>query len=318
MSEAAPALEPAAPRGLGARIPPGIRHMAASAFFYSLMALLVKLGGERLPASQLVLARAILCLFFSWLWLRRVGLSPWGQNPRLLVLRGLFGTVGLVCFYYTLVTLPLAESVVIANTAPILTAVLAALVLREPVSRRLVVAVACSACGVIAIARPAVLFGGSVFAHEAVHPLGVVVGFVGATASACVYVLIRRIRDRESPLVMVFYFPLVTVPLSLPFAIAKWVWPTPAEWLILLGLGVATQMAQVHMTRGLVLVPAGRASAVAYIQVVLATLWGVVLFGEIPDLLTLGGAALIIAGTVTVALSRFGGRRAGEDGKVRR
>ena len=304
MSELASELDPAAPQGLGARIPPGIRHMAASAFFFSVMSLLVKLGGERLPASQLVLARAILCLIFSWLWLRRVGVSPWGKNPRLLVLRGLFGTVGLACFYYTLVTLPLAESVVIANTAPILTAMLAALVLREPVSRRLVLAVACSACGVIAIARPSVLFGGSALAHEAVDPLGVVVGFVGATASACVYVLIRRIRDRESPLVMVFYFPLVTVPLALPFAVAKWVWPTPAEWLILLALGAATQMAQVHMTRGLVLVPAGRATAVAYIQVVLAALWGALLFSEIPDLLTVAGAALIIAGTLIVALVR--------------
>lgn len=302
MSEIAPALDPAAPRGLGARIPPGIRHMVASAFFFSMMSLLVKLGGERLPASQLVLARAILCLVFSWLWLRRVGVEPWGQNPRLLVLRGLFGTVGLACFYYTLVTLPLAESVVLANTSPILTALLAALVLREPVSRRLVLAVAFSACGVIAIARPSLLFGGSALAHEAVSPLGVVVGFVGATASACVYVLIRRIRDRESPLVMVFYFPLVTVPLALPFAVAQWVWPTPTEWLLLLGLGVATQMAQVHMTRGLVLVPAGRATAVGYLQVVLAAVWGALLFGELPDLLTLGGAALIIGGTLIVAL----------------
>jgi drug/metabolite transporter (DMT)-like permease len=115
-------------------------------------------------------------------------------------------------------------------------------------------------------------------------------------------VLIRRIRDRESPLVMVFYFPLVTVPLALPFAVAQWVWPTPTEWLLLLGLGVATQMAQVHMTRGLVLVPAGRATAVGYLQVVLAAVWGALLFGELPDLLTLGGAALIIGGTLIVAL----------------
>ncbi len=319
MSQIAPALGPAepAPR-LFDRIPPGMRHMVASAFFFSLMSLLVKLAGQRLPASQLVLARAIICLFLSWMWLRRAGLSPWGSNPRLLVLRGLFGTVGLVCFYYTLVTLPMAESVVIANTAPILTAVLAALVLREPVSRRLVIAVACSACGVIAIARPALIFGGSAFAHEALDPWGVIVGFIGATASACVYVLIRRIRDRESPLVMVFYFPLVTVPLALPFAVARWVWPTPVEWLMLVGLGLATQMAQVHMTRGLVLVPAGRATAVGYIQVVLAALWGALLFSEVPDLLTLGGALLVLAGTFTLALSRFERRPTGEDGKVRR
>ena len=313
MAEPAPAVAMHAPDAMAepapavsrARIPPGMRHLIAAAFFFSLMSLLVKLAGSRLPSSQLVLARAIICLVLSWMWLRRAGIAPWGSNPRLLVLRGLFGTVGLVCFYYTLVTLPMAESVVIANTAPIFTALLAAVLLGEPVNRRLIIAVACSACGVIAIARPALLFGGTPGAHpEPLDHWGVVVGFTGALASACVYVLIRRIRDRESPLVMVFYFPLVTLPLVLPLAVVRWVWPTPLEWLMLLGLGVATQMAQVHMTRGLVLVPAGRATAVAYIQVVLAALWGATLFGEVPDLLTLGGALLIIGSTVALALSR--------------
>jgi drug/metabolite transporter (DMT)-like permease len=294
------------------RIPIGFRHLVAAAFFFSLMSVLVKLAGSRLPSSQLVVARALVCLFLSWLWLRRAGLSPWGSSPGLLLLRGLFGTVGLVCFYYTLVTLPLAESVVIANTAPIFTALLAALVLREAVHPRLIAAVAASACGVVAIVRPAVLFGGTA-APAALDPWGVVVGFTGAVASACVYVLIRRIRDRESPLVVVFYFPLVTLPLVLPVAIAHWLWPTPLEWLMLLGLGVATQMAQLHMTRGLILIPAGRATAVSYLQVVLAAVWGATIFGEVPDLLTLGGALLIIAATLALAMSRLEPRPRDDD-----
>jgi drug/metabolite transporter (DMT)-like permease len=292
-------------------IPIGIRHMVAAAFFFSLMSLLVKLAGARLPSSQLVLARALVCLVLSWLWLRRAGIPPWGKSPRVLVLRGLFGTVGLVCFYYTLVTLPMAESVVIANTAPIFTALLAALLLGEAVNRRLVLAVACSIAGVLAVARPGILFGGTSNAHaQALDPWGVAVGFAGALASAFVYVLLRRIRDRESPLVAVFYFPLVTVPLVAPFAAASWLWPTPTEWLMLLGLGFATQMAQVHMTRGLMLVPAGRATAVAYIQVVLAAVWGATIFGEVPDLLTIAGALLILAGTFVAAV-RFEQRSRG-------
>ncbi|HWM88567.1 MAG TPA: DMT family transporter [Kofleriaceae bacterium] len=302
---------PASPRP--PRIPLGIQHMAASAFFFSMMSLLVKLAGERLPSSQLVLVRAIVCLFLSWAWLRRSGVSPWGSHPWMLVLRGLFGTVGLVCFYYTLVTLPLAESVVIAHTSPIFTAALAALLLAEPISRRLLVAIVCCAGGVLAIARPALVFGGE---GAPLDHWGVAVGFLGAVASACVYVLIRRIRDRENPLVMVFYFPLVTLPVVLPIAIARWVWPTPLEWLMLLGLGVATQLAQIHMTRGLVLVQAGRATAVGYIQVALAALWGALFFDEVPDLLTLGGALLILAGTLVLAFSGFRRRARGDGGIV--
>jgi drug/metabolite transporter (DMT)-like permease len=294
----------------------GVRHMVAAAFFFSLMSLLVKLAGDRLPGSQLVLARAVVCLVLSWLWLRRAGVSPWGSNPRMLLLRGLAGTVGLFCFYYALIMLPLAEAVVISHMAPIFTAILAAVALSEPINRRLAVAILFSACGVLAIVRPEFLFGASEM-QAAREPWGLAIGFVGALASACAYVLIRRIGDRENPLTTVFYFPLVTLPISLPLAAIEWLWPTPLEWLMLLGLGVATQLAQVHMTRGLALVPAGRATAISYIQVVLAALWGVLIFGEVPDLLTLAGAAMVLAGTFAATGAGFGRRRREQEAIVR-
>jgi drug/metabolite transporter (DMT)-like permease len=286
--------------------------MVAAAFFFSVMSLLVKLAGERLPSSQMVLVRAVICLLLSWIWLRRVGVSPWGVNPRALLLRGLLGTAGLICFYYTLVTLPLAEAVVIAHTAPIFTAALAAVILGERVDRRLLLAIAFCAAGVVAIARPGILFATT----PSLDPLGVAAAFAGAFSSACAYVLIRKIGSRENPLVTVFYFPLVTLPVILPFALTHWLWPRPLEWLMLLGLGVATQLAQVHMTRGLTLVPAGRATSVGYIQVVLAALWGALFFAEMPDLLTLAGATLVLGGTFALALPASGRRARGEGGNV--
>jgi drug/metabolite transporter (DMT)-like permease len=287
--------------------------MVACAFFFSIMGLLVKLAGTRLPSSQLVLVRGAICLVLSWLWLRRAGVSPWGHSPRTLLLRGLFGTFALVCFYYALVTLPLADAVVISHTSPIFTAALAAMFLEEPLSARVVGAFVCCAGGVLAITRPAALFGG---ASAGLDSLGVAVAFGGALASACVYVLIRRIRSRESPLVVVFYFPLVTVPVLLPYVATRWLWPTPLEWLILAGIGVATQLAQVQMTRGLVLLPAGRATMIGYIQVVLAAMWGALFFGEVPDLLTVGGALLILAAIISLMLPGLGRRPRTEDGIV--
>src|SRR6188768_1933734 len=94
---------------------PGVRHMAASAFFFSLMSLLVKLAGSHLPSNQIVLARGVVCLVLSYGWLRSRAIRPWGNKPRALLLRGLFGTTALLCFYYTLVTLPFAESVVLQH-----------------------------------------------------------------------------------------------------------------------------------------------------------------------------------------------------------
>lgn len=288
------------------RISLGVRHMLLSAFYFSVMSLLVR-AASRLPSHELVLARATVCLILSYLWLRSAGVSPWGNHRPALLLRGLFGTIALLCFYYALVTLPLAEGVVLLYTSPIFTAALAAVLLDEPVTGRLLAAIACCAAGVLAIARPAILFGGG----DDVSTLGVAVGFIGAMFSAGVSVLIRRVRGRDDPLVIVFYFPLVAVPVSLPFAIATWVWPTPIEWLMMLGFGVATQLAQIHMTRGLMLLPAGRATAIGYTQVVLVAIWGAIFFDEIPDALTLGGAGLILVGVLTIALTGVRGRAAG-------
>jgi drug/metabolite transporter (DMT)-like permease len=266
--------------------------MAASAVFFSLMSLLVKLAGRRLPTLEVVLVRAVICLILSWGWLRHAGVPAAGTQRARLLLRGLLGTVSLLSFYYALIALPLSDAVVIMNTSPILTAALAAMILRERAHPRLFVALLCCKGGVVAVT-------GGLHAHLA--PLGVGAAFTGAMASSLVFVLIRSMGDREHPLVVVFYFPLVTVPLVLPVAIPVWVWPTPHEWAILLGVGVSTQLAQMHMTRGLLLEPAGRAISVSYLQVVLATIWGALFFGEVPGVRTVCGAALILAALYLVA-----------------
>jgi len=112
------------------------------------------------------------------------------------------------------------------------------------------------------------------------------------------------LRGADDALVIVFYFPLVTVPLVLPFAIALWVPPTLFEWLVLLGIGVTTQIAQVYMTRGLQLEPTGRATAVGYLQIVFAAIWGALLLGERPDGWSALGAIIIVGGTLLITLRR--------------
>jgi drug/metabolite transporter (DMT)-like permease len=76
------------------------------------------------------------------------------------------------------------------------------------------------------------------------------------------------------------------------------------EWGVLFATGVSTQIAQVYMTRGLQLEPAGRATAVGYLQVVFAATWGVLLLNERPDIWSAVGAAVIIGGTLLVSLRR--------------
>lgn len=279
----------------------GALFMITSALAFSLMTVLVKLAGERLPSQEIVLARALISLVLSYSLLTRAGLSPWGQHRRWLWLRGVFGFAGLSCVFAAVTHLPLAEATVLQYMHPPMTAMLAALFLKETVSRRVFAGSALSLMGVVLVARPALLFGEAV---DGLDPVWVAVALGGAFFSAAAYVTVRHLSAKEDPLVIVFYFPLVTVPAALPTVIPNFVWPVGREWLLLLGIGVATQVGQVSLTRGLAALPASQGTALSYLQVAFATLWGVLVFGDHPDALSIAGGLLVIASSLWIARAK--------------
>jgi drug/metabolite transporter (DMT)-like permease len=281
----------------------GVVHMVHAALWFAVMSTLVKLASERLPTMQIVFARGFVTLGLAAASLVHARKSPFGGRTGLLCLRGLIGSCALVCFYAAVVHLPLAEATVVHQTAPLWTALLAAWLLHERLRPRIVVALLGAFAGVLMIARPSWLFGGGPAA-----PLPWEFAFVallGAMLSAIAYVTVRRLGRTEDPLVVVFWFPLVTVPMTAPFALPQWTWPTWQEWLLLLGIGASTQIAQVELTRGLAKEAAGRATAVGYLQVAFATLFGAVVFGALPDAWSWAGMA-----TIVVSLAAAGRRGA--------
>ncbi|MGE3166381.1 MAG: DMT family transporter [Planctomycetota bacterium] len=280
------------------KLTPGAPAMLASAMAFSVMSLLVKLAGERLPAAEIVFFRSVISLVLSYAHLRRTRRSPWGSQHGLLLLRGVLGFLALSCFFYAITELPLAEVTVIHYLNPVFTGVLAAIFLRERSGRLLGVSVATSLFGVILVTQPAVLFG---HAADPLPGLPTLAALGGAVFGAAAYTVVRRLAGTEHPLVIVFYFPLVAVPASIPAFASAAVMPNAVEWLLLLGVGIATQVGQVALTRGLQLEPAGRATALSYSQVIFATLWGGLVFGAWPGPLAIGGGALVFAGTLLVA-----------------
>ena len=154
--------------------------------------------------------------------------------------------------------------------------------------------------GVVLVARPQVLFGSAV----ALDPAAVAIAVLGAVFSAAAYVTVRQLRKTDHPAVVVLSFPVVATPVFLPLALAVWVPPTPLEWLVLGGVGVTTQIAQVCLTHGLHRVPAGEGTAVGYLQIAFAMLWSVAIFDEQVDGIALCGALMVVAGVVIAALGR--------------
>jgi drug/metabolite transporter (DMT)-like permease len=263
------------------------------------MTLFVKMAGRRLPSHEIVLARGVVTLVLSYALVKRARLSPWGKNRGILAVRGIFGFAALTCFYFAVTRLPLAEVTVIQYTSPIWTSLFAVPFLGERISSRVFGACFLSLVGVSLIARPDFLFGGGA---SNLDMAAVCVALISSFLSSGAYISVRKASKTEHTWVIIFYFALFSTLFGIPLAAPVALMPQGGEWLLLLGVGVTTQLAQMCLTRGLSLIPAGRAITIGYAQILFAGLWGALFFSEYPDLWTVVGACLVIFGTAIVSI----------------
>ena len=265
-----------------------------SSVSFALMGLCIKQVGGRIPVAEVVMARSIVSLILSAWLLQRAKVSPWGQRRWLLMWRGVVGTVALFCVFGALAGLPLGAATVLQYLNPTFTALLAWIWLGEPFTLRVALAVLLGWLGVVVLMDPTGITSG--LGSLPLEPL--LLGLAGAFCSAVAYVSVRALGRSEHPLVVVFYFPLMSLPLTLPPVLAHPVLPTGMELLWLVGVGVFTQLGQIGITKGLIGLPAGRATAIGYAQVPIAALLGVLVLREPLPANLLMAAVLILAATL--------------------
>src|SRR5688500_270011 len=219
--------------------------MLVGAFWFSVMSVLVKLAGQRLPSMEIVFFRGILTLAMSYVIVKRARIHPvLGVNRRLLIQRGVLGAAALACFLFSLTHLPLAESTLIQYMNPVFAILVAHWWFGEKAGRGEWIALAASLVGVLLITRPAFLFGG---ASSGIQPWHAGIALMGAAFSGSAYATIRRM-PMERPEVVVLYLPLMSVPMSLPFIATNWHMPTWDECLLMIVIGIATQLAHTKFT----------------------------------------------------------------------
>ena len=265
----------------------GIVHMLVAGIFFSAMNLGVKYL-DHIPAIEIVFFRALVSLVMSYVYLRRHAISPWGNNRLLLFMRGFIGALALAMYFRTLQEMPFASAVTLMQLSPIFTVVLAIFLLRERVHW-------------LQWIFFAIAFGGVALIKgfdPRVEPLFFAMGIGAALMAGIAYNIVRKLKDTDHPLVVVFFFPLIATPIAGIVAAFNWVMPTGWDWLILLGIGVATQIAQVNMTRAMQLEKLAKVSVVRYLTVVYAILIGYLAFGEALPFWSLVGIVLVLSGII--------------------
>ncbi|KLV02774.1 EamA/RhaT family transporter [Photobacterium aphoticum] len=269
--------------------------MILSAFGFAVMSACVKyVSNYGIPVFEIVAARALVSLIISYADVKRKGISVWGNNKPLLFLRGAVGTMSLMCVYYAVTTLPLAEATILQYVHPVFTALLGVLFLKETVQKSTLICIAFCLAGLFVMVQPNM--------HSSINnelPLfSVMIALCGAFGSSIAYVIVRKLSQTEDSSVIIFYFPLVALPVSSLLIWDNFVWPSLFLTLMLIMVGIFTQIGQYGLTKAMQTQAAGKASAYSYVQIVFSALLGVWVFNEIPSIWTYMGGSLIITGAL--------------------
>jgi drug/metabolite transporter (DMT)-like permease len=294
--------------------PLGLRYMLLSAFGFAAMAVCVKLVySYGIPVLEIVVARSLVSLVLSYLDIRRKRLPVFGTHKGLLFARGAVGAIALMAVYYAITVLPLAEATMLQYLHPMFVAVLALVFLGERFHFGVVACVVLSFMGLVLVAEPSSLgaflhAGSNAVSTEEFARLdlfGVFVAIFGAFGSAIAYVLVRKLSSLEDSSVIILYFPMIALPMSLIFLGSDFVWPPDfLTWVLLFFVGLFTQVGQIGLTKAMQTETAARATGFSYVQVLFAVFFGFLFFDEVPSSSALLGAILIMAGAMINLLFR--------------
>jgi drug/metabolite transporter (DMT)-like permease len=240
-----------------------------------------------LPATELVLFRSLITFLLSYTLLKRKNVNPWGRNKKWLLIRGIAGTTALTIFFYTIQKMPLSAAVTVQYLSPFFTAFIAGLLLGERTRWIQWLFFIISFVGIV------VVKGSS----AQIPPLLLGLGVISSMFSGLAYNSIRKLKNEE-PLVVVMYFPLVAFPIMVVFSFFNWVMPHGTDWILLIGIGLMTQFAQLYMTKSYQLSEVNTVAPLKYIGVLFALTWDILLFDFIPNAQMYVGILLVIGGVV--------------------
>ncbi len=265
--------------------------MLASACLFGCMAVVIRLASAQLHPFEIAFFRNLFGLLFALPLLLRHGrgLLKTAKLP-LYFFRSAIGIVSMLCGFWAIVNLPLAQAVSLSYSTPLFVTIGAVLVLGEVVRARRWTAVALGFVGVILILRPGAEFSP-----------GVLVALLAAALSAAVAISIKFLSRTEKPDAIVLYTTLLWVPMSLLPAL--WVWENPQGitwlWIVLAGFfGTAGHMC---WARALKLGEASMLTPISFLQVPIVAAAGYLLFEEYLDAWIVAGAAIIFFANAYIA-----------------
>lgn len=264
----------------------GILFILLAGFFFALMTFFVRLAGD-LPTMEKAFFRNAVAAVVSVIMLARskegfqIKRSSYGS----LFLRSAFGTMGLICNFYAVDRLNIADANILNKLSPFFAIIMSYFILKEKANKVEWTCVAVAFLGAVFVVKPS-------FQMEFLYAL---VGVLGGFGAGVAYTFVRKLgKQGERGPVIVMCFSLFSSLVTLPFMIFQFQPMTGRQLLCLLLAGVSATGGQLSITTAYTKAPAKEISVFDYSQVLFAALLGFVFLGQIPDWMSVAGYIIII------------------------
>lgn len=271
----------------------GILFIIIAAFGFSGMSLFVKLSGD-LPAFQKAFFRNFVALIFIFFVIlkNKEGFIPDKKSIPDILLRSIFGTVGLVCNFYAIGYLNLSDANMLNKLSPFFSILFSFLILKEKPNFVQLLGVVAAFLGSVLIIKPG-------FDNPAVIPA--IAGLIGGMGAGIAYTFVRRLGfKKENSNRIIFWFSLFSCTVCLPLMIIPFKPMSILQTVFLIFAGIFACIGQLGITRAYMCAPAKEISVYDYTQVIFAAILGYFVFGDLPDILSVSGYLLIIGAGIAM------------------
>ena len=274
----------------------GVLFMLLSALIGALNGAVAKFLSQSMDPIEIVFYRNLIGVLIVLYSFKKFSVSIDTSKLHLLILRGVFGALAMVLFFYTIATIPLGEAVVLNKTSPFFVTILAYYLMKETITLRIFFALIIGFIGIVFIMKP---FGVEISIE---HIFGVLGGFF----AACAYATIKKIKDiYDARVIMLSFMGIgVLIPLALflftPYVHFK-IHTDIFIWALIVFMAIISTASQWFLTRAYSISQASIIGVVSYSNIPFAIGFGVILGDSLPDLYTFLGIVFIVIGGILVS-----------------
>ena len=257
---------------------------------FGTMNALVKWTSVNADVWMIIFIRSLVIALAVIIFTRFRGTSLKMNDPKKMFLRCLVGLIAMILYFSALSLIPIGQAVTLQYTAPLFVALLSGSLIREKVSTSVLISLFTAFIGIILIVSPDL---------DSIDPNALLALGSGLFAGLA-YIFVRDLRKTDSPSTVVFWFAAFSVVGSVIQAAPELTNLTWEMLAALVGIGVGAGGGQVGITMAYHQANAAWVSAFSYLTVIIATIYGIILFDEVLSTKIIIGGLLIIGSGVAL------------------